>query len=159
VKSLNTFGKGGPVRFGARIALPLTPSCATGFPPPNAAMSKAAPMTRIYKILDEAEWSEALRKGEFVGSAIDIADGFIHLSARDQVEETAARHFAGRAGLLLVAFDAVDFGDSLVWEASRGGALFPHVYGVIAPSLARSADALPLGADGRHVFPPFERRE
>jgi uncharacterized protein (DUF952 family) len=113
-------------------------------------------MMRIYKILDESEWSDAVQKDAFAGSAIDLADGFIHLSTAGQAPETAARHFAGRGGLVLIGFDAADFGDDLVWEASRGGALFPHVYGVIAPSLARSVDSLPLGPDGRHVFPDLE---
>jgi uncharacterized protein (DUF952 family) len=114
---------------------------------------KDRPMTHIYKILDEAEWAEAIQRDVFTGATIDLADGFIHLSAADQVMETAARHFAGRAGLLLITFDANDFGDDLVWETSRGGALFPHLYGSIPPSLARSVDPLPLGPDGRHVFP------
>jgi uncharacterized protein (DUF952 family) len=109
------------------------------------------PMQILFKICPEAEWTAATAKGVFAGSAADHADGFIHLSAAHQVRETAARHFAGRHGLVLVAFAGDDL-PGLKWEPSRGGALFPHVHGTIAVSLARWVKPLPLEA-GSHVFP------
>jgi uncharacterized protein (DUF952 family) len=99
----------------------------------------------LYKICTREEWRDAEAAGVFEGSAVDRRDGFIHLSTREQVEETARRHFAGQDGLVLVALD----GDQLDirWEPSRGGALFPHVYGSIAVSAAVSVEPLPQSHD------------
>ncbi|MBL8893071.1 MAG: DUF952 domain-containing protein [Rhizobiales bacterium] len=109
-------------------------------------------MELIYKICPASDWEDARKTGEFRGSAVDFRDGFIHLSAPHQVRETARRHFAGQEDLVLVAFEAEDFGASLKWEASRGGDLFPHVYGVLPVDKARWVVQLPLDARG-HVFP------
>jgi len=88
---------------------------------------------------------------------IDLQDGFIHFSTAGQAAETAARHFTGQAGLVLVAVDADVLGDALRWEVSRGGALFPHLYGDLPMSAVREVVPLPLDADGRHVFPETMR--
>jgi uncharacterized protein (DUF952 family) len=109
-------------------------------------------MSLIFKIVAEAEWRAAETQGAFEGSAVDRADGFIHFSTAEQAPETAARHFAGQTGLLLAAIDADALGPALKWEPSRGGALFPHLYGALPLSAVRWARPLPLGADGRHVF-------
>jgi uncharacterized protein (DUF952 family) len=106
----------------------------------------------IYKIVDAQSWSAAVGQGRFDGAAIDLADGFIHFSTRAQVQETAAKHFAGQEGLLLVAVATLDLGDALVYEPSRGGALFPHLYGPLPTALARFALPLPLRPDGAHDF-------
>ena len=107
----------------------------------------------IYKICTEDEWRDAERNGEFTGSAIDIADGFIHFSTAAQVEETARRHFAGQTDLVLVAVDPERLGDALIWEPSRGGDFFPHLHGALSAAAVASAVLLPLGDDGAHVFP------
>jgi uncharacterized protein (DUF952 family) len=109
-------------------------------------------MTLIYKILSMTEWNDAQRAGVFLGSAIDRQDGYIHFSAGPQVKETAARYFAGQDGLMLVAFDAASFGESLRWEKSRGGDLFPHFYGPLDPTLMQWAKPLPW-TDSGHSFP------
>lgn len=85
----------------------------------------------IYKLLGADEWAAARVAGQFAGSAVDIHDGYVHLSAADQVEETARRHFAGRTGLVLLVVDPDRLGPELRWEASRGGALFPHLYAAL----------------------------
>jgi uncharacterized protein (DUF952 family) len=110
-------------------------------------------MTLIYKICSEALWREAERVGVFAGAAIDLEDGYIHFSTAAQAPETAARHFAGQGDLVLVAIDAGALGDGLRWEPSRGGDLFPHLYGPLRLDAVRWVRPLPLGADGRHVFP------
>ena len=111
-------------------------------------------MTRlIYKILSAAEWREAERAGVFRGAGIDLSDGYIHFSTPEQAAETAARHFAGQRDLVVVAVDAEKLGDKLKWEVSRAGALFPHLYGPLAPRDALWVKPLPLGGDGKHVFP------
>jgi uncharacterized protein (DUF952 family) len=89
----------------------------------------------IYKLLSSVEWAQAEAQGYYDGSVVDRRDGFIHLSGRDQVVETARRYFAGQAGLTLLAVDPDRLGDDLRWEESRGGALFPHIYGPL-PILA-----------------------
>ncbi|HVV93217.1 MAG TPA: DUF952 domain-containing protein [Hyphomicrobiales bacterium] len=110
-------------------------------------------MTLAYKIATAAEWRAAEAAGRYDGAAVDRADGFIHLSTAGQVAETAAKHFAGQGELVLVAVDCEALGPALRWEPSRGGALFPHVYGPLPLTAVRWVRPLPLGADGRHVFP------
>jgi uncharacterized protein (DUF952 family) len=107
----------------------------------------------IYKICDAAAWQAAERAGEFAGAPVDLADGYIHFSAADQVAETAAKHFADQRDLVLVAVAADALGPALKWEPSRGGALFPHLYGKLPLTAVRWTKPLPLGRDGRHVFP------
>jgi uncharacterized protein (DUF952 family) len=107
----------------------------------------------IYKIVPAPMWQEAVDRGRFDGAPVDLADGFIHFSTAAQVRETAAKHFAGQDDLLLVAVDGDALGAGMRYEVSRGGALFPHLYAPLDPRLALWAKPLPLGADGRHVFP------
>ena len=52
----------------------------------------------------------------------------MHFSTAEQARETAAKHFAGEDGLVLLAVEAEALGDALKWEVSRGGARFPHLY-------------------------------
>mgnify|MGYP001765793491 CR=1 FL=1 len=107
----------------------------------------------IYKILTREAWRDATAAGVFLGAPVDLADGYIHFSAADQVRETAAKHFAGGSDLVLVAVDATGLGEALKWEPSRGGALFPHLYGSLDPDLVVEVVDLPLGPDGAHRFP------
>jgi len=90
-----------------------------------------------------------------LGAPVDIADGFIHFSTATQVGETAAKHFAGERDLLLITIDAESLGDRLKWEPSRGGALFPHLYGPLDLSTVAKVESLSLGPDGKHIFPPL----
>jgi uncharacterized protein (DUF952 family) len=107
----------------------------------------------IYKICPQALWREAEKAGRFDGAPVDLADGFVHFSSAAQLRETAARHFVGARDLLLIAVDPDALGEKLRFEPSRGGALFPHLYGSLPMSAVRSVVPLPLGADGRHIFP------
>jgi uncharacterized protein (DUF952 family) len=99
---------------------------------------------KIYKVLRPAEWTEAQARNVFSGSPDDLRDGFIHFSTREQLKETIERHFAGEPDLVVLEVDAAALGEALKWEPSRGGALFPHLYG-----------ELPLDAVTRH-FPAAE---
>ena len=85
--------------------------------------------TIAYKIIDAAEWREAVAQGAYTGSDVDLADGYIHLSTAAQLDETARKHYAGRENLMLLTVDLTALEDAIVWEPSRGGALFPHIYG------------------------------
>lgn len=101
----------------------------------------ARPAT-AFKILSAGEWARFQADGSFSGSAVDLADGFIHLSAAGQVEGTLARYFAGHTDLVLAEVDLSALGDAVRWEPSRGAALFPHVYGVLPLSAVRNARPL-----------------
>ncbi len=105
-------------------------------------------MTQVYKLLSAQEWAGAQAAGSFAGSAVDLADGYIHLSAADQAQETARRHFAGQTGLVLLRIEAEALGEALKWEPSRGGALFPHLYAPLRPDQVAEATVPTLGADG-----------
>lgn len=106
----------------------------------------------IYKLLRSDEWAALQAQGETAGAPIDVADGYVHFSTAEQVRETAAKHFAGTDGLMLLAFDDTTLPGDLRWEPSRGGALFPHLYGPLR--LADMVWSEPLAcADTGHVFP------
>jgi uncharacterized protein (DUF952 family) len=112
-------------------------------------------MTTIYKICTAAMWQDAERNGLFRGSELDVRDGFIHFSTAAQAVETAAKHFAGQYDLVLVSVDTGKLGGRLKWEVSRGGALFPHLYGDLDLSCVIEVKSLPLGTGGSHTFPPL----
>lgn len=102
-------------------------------------------MSVVYKICPAAEWRAAERAGVFAGSAADVQDGFIHFSTEEQVPGTLERHFSGVPDLLLIAVNAAALGVSLKWEPSRGGALFPHLYGALPLSAVLWAKPLANG--------------
>ena len=107
----------------------------------------------IYKIADEPSWRQAEAAGPYHGSADDARDGFVHFSTAVQARETAAKHFSGRTDLVIAAIASGMLGNALKWEPSRGGALFPHLYGPLALAYVRSVAPLPLGPGGAHLFP------
>lgn len=87
--------------------------------------------TLAYKILTADQWAQFQSEGVFTGAPVDVADGYIHMSTADQLDETLAKHFAGQTGLVIATVDLTKLGDALKWEVSRGGALFPHYYGAL----------------------------
>ena len=91
-----------------------------------------------FKILTATQWARWQADGTFTGAPVDEADGYIHLSAADQVADTLARHFAGQQDLVVAEIDLAAVAPAVKWEVSRGGALFPHVYGAIPLSAVRS---------------------
>ena len=102
----------------------------------------------VFKVTAATAWNNAREIGIFTGSADDARDGFIHLSNADQLPGTLAKYFRNLPDLLLIGFCSTALGDALKWEASRGGALFPHYYGALPVTLALWNRPLPLGADG-----------
>ncbi len=108
---------------------------------------------RVYKLLTPAQWELFQSDRCFAGAPIDLSDGYIHLSTATQVVETASKHFATQDEIVLVEFEANNLGADLRWEPSRGGALFPHYYGVLV--LADVSQTWTLGRDpksGLHDF-------
>ena len=106
----------------------------------------------IYKIFRADEWAELQSQSVTKGAPIDIADGYVHFSTAEQARETAAKHFAGEDGLILLALNSDALGDDLKWEPSRGGALFPHLYRELRLSDVLWDKPLPI-VDGIHQFP------
>jgi uncharacterized protein (DUF952 family) len=113
-------------------------------------------VTTIYKICEQTAWQAAENEGCFRGTGDDARDGFIHFSSAAQLAETAARHFAKKSALMLIAVDAAPLGSSLKWERSRGGDLFPHLYGTLPFAAVRWARPLADEVDGRRPLPELE---
>jgi len=110
----------------------------------------------IFHMCPNSLWDDALATGFYEGGSLDKQDGFIHFSTAAQVRETAARHRAGEAGLLLIKVDPKTLGEALKWEESRNGLLFPHLYDRLSVKDVISATELPLGTDGAHIFPDLD---
>ena len=107
----------------------------------------------IYHCCPTEAWDAAQAVGAYTGSPDDQRDGFIHFSTHAQVRTSTAKHRAGQAGLILLVVSAENLGTALRWEPSRGGQLFPHLYGDLPVDAVVEAIDLPLGADGLHQFP------
>ncbi|WP_316858997.1 DUF952 domain-containing protein [uncultured Cohaesibacter sp.] len=113
----------------------------------------------IYKLATIEQWDDAKSTGRFKGAPIDIEDGFIHFSSAGQVEETARKHFRNVPSLLLLTVSVEtlqEHGKKLVWEPSRGGALFPHLYDDLPLDAILEQDELAMDDNGFHVFPPLK---
>ena len=105
--------------------------------------------TTAYKVLTGEEMATLERDGVFAGSGVDLADGYIHLSTADQLTQTVDKHFAGQSDLHVAAVDLDAVGDSLRWEESRGGALFPHLYAPLPLDAVVAYGPLMRSDDGR----------
>lgn len=106
-----------------------------------------------YKVLTRSEMHALETEGRFAGAPVDLADGFVHLSAADQLTETVNKHFAGQEGLWVVAVDLAVLGDAVKWEESRGGNLFPHLYGELPLSAVVAYSELERAPDGSVRLP------
>ncbi|MCW5696179.1 MAG: DUF952 domain-containing protein [Bauldia sp.] len=113
-------------------------------------------MVMVYKVCHAAPWRAAEMAGVYDGSPVDYRDGFIHFSTAEQVRETVARHFRDFNDLVIVAVDSAALGDRLRWEPSRGGALFPHLYGPLPMAAVRKVEPLPREESGVHRFPDLD---
>ena len=110
-------------------------------------------MTTIYHMADKNAWDDAVERGIYPGTAMDQADGFIHMSTSETIVGSAAKHRKGVQNLLLLVIEAEQLGEKLIWEPARGGILFPHLYEGLDPRKVSKVIPLPLGSDGLHVFP------
>lgn len=107
----------------------------------------------IYKVAEREIWDAARAAGRLEGTAVDLADGYIHFSTAHQLRETLERHYRGRAGLVLATVDPEALGEALRWEPSRGGALFPHLYAPLPMSAVIAERPLAARADGGFDLP------
>lgn len=104
-------------------------------------------MTRIYKLLGKGDWEKALADGVFHGSDRDRADGYIHFSSAQQLQETARRHFAGRDDLVVLEVEDHTLGSALKWEISRDNQPFPHLFAPLRLDAVLSARSFALEPD------------
>ncbi|WP_116089586.1 DUF952 domain-containing protein [Sphingomonas crusticola] len=111
------------------------------------------PESIAYKVLTADQLSMLEHSGTFAGAPVDLADGYIHLSSAEQLAETVAKHFAGQDDLQLVAVDLEALGEAVKWEESRGGALFPHLYGPLTLDVVVAYSALEYEPDGSVRLP------
>ena len=107
----------------------------------------------VYKVVPRAAWEAACRTGTYEGSADDRRDGYIHLSLREQLAGTLAKHFRGQDDLVLIQFETRALGEALRWEISRGGQLFPHLYAGLPTREAMAVRSLLPGKDGIPMLP------
>ena len=121
--------------------------------PDHSQQATPATARLIFKVTGGEAWAEAEKSGAYAGSPDDLRDGFIHFSTAKQLAGTLAKFYAGRDDLVLAAVDPERLGSSLKWEAARGGALFPHLYGVLAMADIAWVHPLPLDRNGRHRLP------
>jgi uncharacterized protein (DUF952 family) len=110
-------------------------------------------LATAYKVLTAEQMAALLSGGSFSGAPVDLADGYIHLSTAAQVDETVDKHFTGQTGLHIAAVDLAALGNAVRWEPSRGGQLFPHIYGVLPLSAVPAHGPLLRGSDGRILLP------
>ncbi len=111
----------------------------------------------VFKILSPDDYAAAQETGA-TATALDLADGFVHLSEGPQVAATLEAHFASARTLYLLAFDPKTFGDDLKPEASRGGEMFPHLYGALKLSDAVDTWLLKRGEDTGFLLPEETRK-
>jgi uncharacterized protein (DUF952 family) len=109
----------------------------------------------IYHLARKGDFAEAAKLGSYAGSDADRADGFLHFSTASQIRDSAAKHRAGEAGLILLEADPAKLGSALRWEISRGGQSFPHLYGALPLDAVTRTAELPLDSAGGHVFPEW----
>jgi len=111
-------------------------------------------MTRpavAFKVMSRADWTRARAEGRYEGSAVDLADGYIHMSTEAQLPETLSKHYRGQSDLVVLIVDLGTVDDDLVWEPSRGGDLFPHLYAALPISAVTGQRSIAVTADGTVV--------
>lgn len=109
----------------------------------------------VYKVADRAVYDASVAAGTFVGQPIDKADGYIHFSSAEQLSETIRLCFAGLSGQVLFQVPTAPFGEAMKWEASRGGALFPHLYAELPMSAVGEVAHIDIAADGSVQLPDW----
>ena len=84
----------------------------------------------LFHLVAAADWEAMVVDGAYRPPSL-ATEGFVHLSAPDQVTATHARFYAEVPDLLVVSIDQAALGDALVWEDLMGHGEFPHCYGPV----------------------------
>ena len=103
----------------------------------------------VFKILRPGEWRAARNVRSYTGAPVDLADGYIHFSTIDQLQETADKYFSSETIVHIIAFAVASWADDLRWEPSRGGHLFPHLYRSLDMTLAAKNWAIKKETDAQ----------
>ena len=106
-----------------------------------------------YKILRVPEYADLKAHGHFTGSAVDIRDGFIHLSLASQLQGTLDKHYTDGADLTLAEVELGPCTGDIKFEISRGGAAFPHLYAPLHKSALKRIWPLTADETGRYELP------
>lgn len=109
--------------------------------------------TTAYKVLTAAQMHALEHDGSFAGAPVDLADGYIHMSTRDQLTGTVDKHFIGQDELWVAAIDLEALGEAVKWDVSRGGAEFPHLYAPLPLDVVIAYSPLERDADGTVRLP------
>ena len=84
---------------------------------------------KIYHIVLPEKWNA------FTGSSYEheslAAEGFIHCSFEEQLEEVLKRYFRGVYEITILEIDPAKLTSRLVVEPSTNGESYPHIYGPI----------------------------
>jgi len=83
---------------------------------------------------------------------LDQTDGYVHLSTKAQLGETFDRYYEHQPWCLLLEVDLLTRTD-VRWEASRGGDLFPHLYGQLRKEDVQRRWLLKRDENGAAVLP------
>ena len=106
----------------------------------------------VYKICTKLEWLKAKEKNKFIPSKKDLADGYIHLSGKQQVDGTLKNFYKNQKNLILLKVDTLKL-DHLVWEQASDGNMFPHLYSSLDISNVVDEFEITLRADGSYNLP------
>lgn len=109
----------------------------------------------VYKIASHEAYRVFAKTGHFPGMPIDNKDGYVHFSTAAQLAETLRLHFAGQGNLVVFSVRTGDLGTALRWEPSRGGQLFPHLYGDLSISAVGQYATVSVDADGSVTLPEW----
>jgi len=99
-------------------------------------MAEVMPDIAVYKLLTHAQFTALQSSGNYELSGVDARDGYVHFSRKNQVAETLRLHFDGQ-DVVLLEVECAPLIDFMKWEASRGGELFPHLYGTFTTEEVR----------------------
>ena len=106
----------------------------------------------VYKICTKSECSEAKHNNVFKGTALDLKDGYIHFSDKDQVKQTLNKFYINQTNLIILKVDSLKL-KNLVWEQSTDGTMFPHLYSDLDLDFVVKEYIIDLNDDGKHNLP------
>ena len=105
----------------------------------------------IYKICTTSEWKKFEENNFFYGTKKDLLDGYIHLSKKKQVKETLFRYYFKKDKLILLQIKIVKL-RNLVWEKSKAGVIFPHLYNYLKLESINKIYKIRLKKNGYHTI-------
>jgi len=83
----------------------------------------------IYHVVAKSLWQQALLQGYYEAPSL-AAEGFIHLSKKEQVEGVLQRYYKNQKDLLLLHVDESKLSAELKYELSPSvNEAFPHLFG------------------------------